>query len=55
MYLPYQIVKALADERLWMAERDSRDATPRRAHRETRKTRRQDHRLVRLLFPRATA
>ncbi len=54
MYLPYQIVQALEDDRLWTAERDCRAAMLRRAHRETRKTRKQDHRLVRALFPRAT-
>jgi phage FluMu gp28-like protein len=54
MYLPYQIVQALEDERLWMAERDRRTATLRRAYRETTKTRKQGHRLVRVLFPRTT-
>jgi hypothetical protein len=54
MYIPYQIMKALVDERLWMAERDRRAAMLRRAHHETRKTRRQEHRLVRVLFPRTT-
>ena len=52
MYLPYQITQALADDRQRMAERDRRTATLQRAHRETRKARRQDHRLVRVLFPR---
>ncbi len=55
MYLPYQIMQALEDERQWTAERDRRAATLRRAYRETRKTRQQDHRLVRVLFPRTTA
>jgi hypothetical protein len=55
MYLPYQIMQALEDERLWTAERNRRIATVRRAHRETRKTRKQDHRLVRVLSPRTTA
>ena len=54
MYLPYQIVQALDDERLWTAERDRRAATLRRAYRETTKTRKQGHRLVRVLFPRTT-
>ena len=55
MYLPYQITQALADDRQRMAERDRRTATLQRAHRETRKARRQDHRLVRVLFPRTAA
>ncbi len=55
MYIPYQIMRALEDERLWTAERDRRAATLRRAHHEARKARRQDHRLARVLFPRATA
>ncbi len=54
MYLPYQIMQALEDERLSTAERNRRTATLRRAHRETRKNRKQDHRLVRVLFPRTT-
>jgi hypothetical protein len=54
MYLPYQMVQALADDRLWTVQRDHRAATLRRAHRETGKARNQDHRLVRVLFPRTT-
>jgi hypothetical protein len=55
MYIPYQLMRALEDDRLRMAERDRRAAMLRRAHHETRKTRRQDHRPTRLLFSRTTA
>jgi hypothetical protein len=55
MYISYQIMKALEDDRLRMAERDRRAAMRRRAHHETRKTRSQDHRPMRVLFSRTTA
>jgi hypothetical protein len=55
MYIPYQIMRALEDERLSLAERDRRAAMLRRAHHETRKTRRQDHRPMRVRFSRTTA
>jgi hypothetical protein len=53
VYIPYQFMKALEDDRMRAAARDSRAAEARRARRSRRRARRPGRGPARILSPRA--